>query len=180
MSNLFNNISSKQKEKIYHILQASTINYSSDVNILSNANKQEFIGIIENGKLELAYNDYEGNKTIIDILEKDDIFGSLLINIASDELTCITKEKATITYIEYDKIIEKNNLKQDYYFTFIKNLLLFLKNQIIEKNERIELLTKKTTRDKHYYFSADSRIPNNTLLLRVPYDAMITQFNLNI
>ena len=148
MSNLFNNITNKQKEKIYHILQANIVNYPVEVNVLSNANKQEFIGIIEEGKLELTYNDYEGNKTIISNLEKNDIFGSILTNIASEELTCITKEKTRIAYIEYEKIIENDIIKQDYYFTFIKNLLIILKEQMIEKNERIELLTKKTTRDK--------------------------------
>ena len=158
MSELFSNISDKQKEKIYNILKVNTINYPSEINILSNVNKQDFIGIIEYGKLELTYNDYNGNKTIISNLEKDSIFGSLMINVSSEEITCITKEKTKVTYIEYDKIIENNNIKYDYYDTFIKNLLSLLKNQLIEKNERIELLTKKTTRDKLLsYFKLISR-----------------------
>ena len=157
MTNLFDNISNKQKEKIYNILKANTSNYPSDINIISNVNKQDFIGIIEEGKLELVFNDYNGNKTIISTLEKDSIFGSLFINITSEEITCITKEKTKVTYIEYERIID-NNIKNDYYDTFIKNLLLILKEQLIENNERIELLTKKTTRDKLLsYFKLISR-----------------------
>lgn len=147
MTNLFDNISNKQKEKIYNILKANTSNYPSNINILSNVNKQDFIGIIEEGKIELVFNDYNGNKTTLNTLEKDSIFGSLFINITSEEITCITKEKTKVTYIEYERIID-NNIKYDYYDTFIKNLLLILKEQLIESNERIELLTKKTTRDK--------------------------------
>ena len=157
MTSLFDNISNKQKEKIYNILKANTSNYPSDINILSNVNNQDFIGIIEEGKLELVFNDYNGNKTTISTLEKNSIFGSLFINISSEEITCITKEKTKVTYIEYEKIIE-NNIKYDYYDTFIKNLLLILKEQLIEKNERIELLTKKSTRDKLLsYFKLLSR-----------------------
>ena len=147
MTNLFDNLTNKQKEKIYNILKANTSNYPSDINIISNVNKQDFIGIIEEGKLELVFNDYNGNKTTLSTLEKDSIFGSLFINITSEEITCITKEKTKVTYIEYDRIID-NNIKYDYYDTFIKNLLLILKEQLIDNNERIELLTKKTTRDK--------------------------------
>ena len=158
MSTLFDNISDKQKEKIYSILKANTSNYPSDINIISNRNKADFIGIIEEGKAELIFNDYNGNKTILSNLEKNSIFGSLLLNIDSEEITCITKEKTKVTYIEYEKIIENKNIKYDYYDTFIKNLLLLLKEQLIEKNERIELLTKKTTRDKLLsYFKLMSR-----------------------
>ena len=139
MTNLFDNISNKQKEKIYNILKANTSNYPSNINILSNVNKQDFIGIIEEGKIELVFNDYNGNKTTLNTLEKDSIFGSLFINITSEEITCITKEKTKVTYIEYERIID-NNIKYDYYDTFIKNLLLILKEQLIESNERIELL----------------------------------------
>ena len=148
MSNLFNNITKKKKEKIYYYLQVNTVNYPKNINILSNDNKSNYIGIIEEGKLELTYNDYNGNKTIISSLEKNDIFGSLLLNITSDEFSCITKEKSKISYIEYEKIIEKDFIKQDYYYTFIKNLLTLLKEQINDKNEKIELLSQKTTRDK--------------------------------
>jgi len=158
MTNLFNNISIKQKEKLYNILKTNTSNYPSDINVLSNENKTDFIGIIEEGKAELIFNDYNGNKTTLSILEKDSIFGSLFLNITSEEITCITKEKTKITYIEYDKILENDNIKYDYYDTFIKNLLIILKEQLIEKNERIELLTKKTTRDKLLsYFKLISR-----------------------
>lgn len=158
MTNLFDNISEKQKEKIYNILRVNTSNYPSEINILSNVNKATFIGIIEEGKAELTFNDYNGNKTILSNLEKNSIFGSLLLNISSEEITCITKEKTKITYIEYDKILENDNLKYDYYITFIKNLLSLLRDELIEKNERIELLTKRTTRDKLLsYFKLISR-----------------------
>lgn len=56
--------------------------------------------------------------------------------------------------------------------------LEWAKNNSIYINEKL-ILNKKTSGDKHYFFSADSRIQNNTLLLRVPYNMMITQFNLN-
>ena len=148
MTNLFNNISNKQKEKIYHFLQANTINYPKNVNILSNVSKNDFIGIIEEGNAELTYNDYDGNKTILTTLEKDSIFGSLILNINSNEITCITKDKTKVTYIDYERITDKENIKKDYYLDFINNLLIILGEQLKEKNERIEILTKKTTRDK--------------------------------
>ena len=51
------------------------------------------------------------------------------------------------------------------------------KNNIYISNKIV--LNKKIKRENHFYFSADSRILGNTLLLRIPYDIMITQFSLN-
>ena len=147
MTLLFNNISNNQKKKIYHILQANTVNYIKDINIISNINKNTFIAIIEEGKVELIYNDYQGNKKILNTLEKDSIFGNLLINI-TEEITCITKENTKVTYIDYDKITNNELIKNDYYIIFLNNLLTILEEEIRKKNERIEILTKKTTRDK--------------------------------
>ena len=60
----------------------------------------------------------------------------------------------------------------------LKSSLEWAKNNSIYINNKL-ILSKKQDRDKYYFFSADSRILNNTLLLRVPYDMMITQFSLN-
>ena len=70
------------------------------------------------------------------------------------------------------KIIKEDNID------IIPSALEWAKNNSIYINNKL-VLNKKTSGDKHYYFSADSKIDINTLLLRVPYEMMITQNNLN-
>ena len=169
MSRLFDNISEKNKEKIYKILKTTTNNYPKDINILSNVNRPNFIGIIEEGTAQLVFNDYLGNKTILETLKEEDIFGSLITNINSDEITCITKEKTRVTYIDYDRITDTENIKYDYYLTFIKNLLIILEEQLTSKNERIALLTKKTTRDKLLQYFKLTSIKKGSRTFTIPY-----------
>ena len=59
----------------------------------------------------------------------------------------------------------------------IPSVLEWAKNNSIYINPKLGL-NKKLKRDNYYSFYADSKIPNNTLLLRVPYNMMITQKNL--
>ena len=169
MSRLFDNISEKNKEKIYKILKTTTNNYPKDINILSNVNRPNFIGIIEEGTAQLVFNDYLGNKTILETLKEEDIFGSLITNINSDEITCITKEKTRVTYIDYDRITDTENIKYDYYLTFIKNLLIILEEQLTSKNERIAILTKKTTRDKLLQYFKLTSIKTGSRTFTIPY-----------
>ena len=60
----------------------------------------------------------------------------------------------------------------------IPTVLGWAKNNDIYINPKLSL-NRRMKRDNYYAFFADSKIPNNTLLFRVPYNMMITQTNLN-
>lgn len=158
MQNLFENIHPRNIEKLKRILQANTIRYRKNVNVLSNVNREDFIAIIDSGSVQLIYNDYDGNKTIIEEISEGEIFGSINYILQAEEITCITKEETQITFIEYEQITNDEIIKNDFYIIFIKNLIKILGNQITSKNSRIELLTKRTTRDKILeYFKMQSQ-----------------------
>ena len=67
MANLFENISEKNILKLKRILSANTVKYKKNVNILSNVNPDNFIALVDSGSVQFIFNDYDGNKTIIEI-----------------------------------------------------------------------------------------------------------------
>ena len=73
--------------------------------------------------------------------------------------------------------IKKYKEKEDN-VDIIKSSLEWANKNNIYINNKI-VLNRRNNRDQYYYFSADNRILNNTLLLKVPYDMMITQHILN-
>lgn len=158
MANLFENISEKNILKLKRILSANTVKYKKNVNILSNVNPDNFIALVDSGSVQFIFNDYDGNKTIIEELNSGEMFGNLISNITSEEITCITKEDTQITYIEFDEITNDEIIKNDFYIIFIKNLIKLLTDQLTTRNNRIELLTKRSTRDKILaYFKNESQ-----------------------
>jgi len=170
MVNLFENISDKELLKLKRILRANTFQYPKNVNILSNVNRDDFIVLIEKGTLELIYTDYEGNKTIIEELTAGEVFGTLTSSIRSEGITCITKEDTLITYIEYDQITNDEIIKNDFYIIFIKNLIRMLTEQLNTRNVRVELLTKRTTRDKllSYFKYIDQKTGDGSKNIKIP------------
>ena len=144
---LFENITPKNKEKILRSLEANTLTFKKDQTILSTMKNDNIIGIIIYGYLQIIKTDYNGNSTIIEKLEQNSIFGSLFSNISNNEYQLITKEETKIIIIDYDQILI--NAKNDhFYYQFIQNLLKITSSKLTEKNERIELLTEKTIRNK--------------------------------
>lgn len=148
MVNLFHNISEKNQEKLLRLLEANTFTFKKDMTILSTIGNENIIGIVVSGYIQIIQNDYNGNRTIIEELEENSIFGSMLSGISNSEYDIVTKEDSKIIILEYDRIIDGVKNNYSFYTQFIQNLLQLMSDKIIEKNDRIEILTKKTIRNK--------------------------------
>ena len=147
MVEIFANISEKDKCKLLKTLEANTYFFKKNDTFFSTIKNENTIGIVLSGLLQIVKIDYEGNKTLIEELEDGDIFGSTISSIQNAEHNIVIKEDSTIILIDYSQIINCQ-LEKDYYLQFMKNLLEIIMNKIQEKNERLEILTKKTIRNK--------------------------------
>ena len=170
MTNLFTNISEKNQEKILKILEASTLNFKPNCQILTSVKLDNMIGIVLSGYMQIIRTDYNGNRTIIEELAENDVFGTTISSL-TNECEIITKEDTKIVIIDFNNILNdvENNLS--YYKQFIKNLLEIYSDKINTKNERIEILTKKTIRDKllEYFKIVSKRNNSKKIYLTMTY-----------
>lgn len=105
--------------------------------------------IVLDGSADLMRYDFNGNQTIVEKFNKFDVFGEIFYQInTNNELFVIAKEKSKILIFNYD-IFEKKCKKN---CKMHEELLIGLPNLVLTKvsdlNLRIELLSKKTIRDK--------------------------------
>ena len=105
--------------------------------------------IVLNGSADLMRYDFNGNQTIVEKFNKFDVFGEIFYQInTNNELFVIAKEKSKILIFNYD-IFEKKCKKN---CKMHEELLIGLPNLVLTKvsdlNLRIELLSKKTIREK--------------------------------
>ena len=145
--NPFFNITDDDKIKLLKDLEALTYTFDKNEEILKKIKNRNFIGIILEGIIQIIKTDYNSNRTIIEELSDNDIFGSKISSLSNNEYTITTKDKTNIIIIDYEQLIKSNNTN-NYYNKFIKNLLEIIINSINDKNNRIEILTKKTIRNK--------------------------------
>ena len=158
MKHIFDNITEKNKQKLLKLLEANTFSYKKDSYILRTIKNDNIIGIILEGYAQIIRTDYNGNRTITEELEENDVFGSTLSSLKNKEYQIITKEDTKIILIDYDRIINYSENNKGYYNEFIKNLLQIVIEKVNQKNERIEILTRKTTRNKLLeYFSITAK-----------------------
>ncbi len=163
MIKLFDNISIKEKNKLINYLEGLFFNFKKNADI-SKTLKDNIIGIIISGSAKIVYTDYNGNKLVIEELYEDDIFGSNLSYLYNKEYEVLASEDTTVLVFDYDFII-KNKLNTDYFNTFLKNIIIIFNDKIRKKNDRLQIISKKTIRDKLLeYFDIESSLHGSSII----------------
>lgn len=105
--------------------------------------------VLLSGEADLVRYDFNGDKTIIEHFTKNDIFGeAFYIVTTNNELSVEAKKSCDVLFFSYDNINNKckNNCK--FHSTLSENFADLILNKITQLNTRIEILTKRSIRDK--------------------------------
>jgi len=165
---IFNNIEESDIAKMLKCFEAKEKTFKKDSIILNYLEHTNDIGIILNGKAKLIRYDYNGNRTILETLEKNDIFGEVFANFNTDELSIIAEEETTILFIDYYHITKRCSKACPFHSKVVQNTLSLLSNKLISTNERLEILSKRSTRDKLLtYFEINSK-KNSSKTFTIP------------
>ena len=175
---MFDQIDEVDVKRMLNVYEAKKVFYKKGRTILSNMGNVSQIGIILNGSANITKFDYNGNRIILDDLEKNDIFGNLISSINSEDAECVTKENTVITYIDcevlfidYNIIMDKSIKGNGCYGLFVNNMFQILSSKIAELNNRVEVLTKRTSREKilKYFKTLSQNHLSDTFILPFSY-----------
>ncbi len=157
MTEPFDGIQGKSKEKLLQALDAESVNVKKGTNIGYLIRGNNTIAIVTSGYIEIIKENEDGTRTIIDSLEENDILSSSTLYIKDSDYETITKEDTNLLLIDLDTVINFQDENKKYYKDFLKNLFLINNEKIRKRNERIQILTKKTIRNKLLeYFKIES------------------------
>lgn len=127
--------------------------------------KRNQLCILINGNADLVRYDLNGNKTIVEHFNKNDAFGEVFYTVTTNnELTVEAKNKCEVLFFSYDNIREKCKTTCKFHQTLNENLPELILKKVTDLNMRIELLTKRSTRDKllEYFSFLSNRTLNKT------------------
>lgn len=158
MVSVFSGIERKNVKKLLKELESYNMIFDKDVSILKSISKSNLLGILESGSAQIIRTDYDGNETIIEDVKVGAVFGVKFSLLNNDEYDILTKEKSKFIFIDFDFIYKIDQKRSIYFQQFLVNLVNIMTSMVHIKNERINILTKKTTRDKLLeYFENESK-----------------------
>ena len=145
---IFKNLDNNNIDKLLKCFEARERSFNKDSIIMTSLGNNSTVGIITKGKAELIRNDYYGNRTILETLEKGDIFGDVFSNYNIDELSIMAAESTDVVFIEYYKLTQSCSKKDHNHSKVLENTMQILSDKVVSSNERVEILAKRTIRDK--------------------------------
>ena len=146
--------------------------FSKGDNITTYIEKRNQLCIVLKGEADLIRYDYNGNKTIIGHFTENDIFGEVFYPAnTNNELFVEAKKKSEILFMLYDNILNRCKKTCPFHDELYSGIAEMVLQTVIELNTRIELLTKRNTRDKllsYFDILSENRL-NKTITIPFSY-----------
>lgn len=181
MTKPFDKISKANIIKLLKLLEAHTMFFNKNTIIAKSFIDKKTVGIIVNGYIQVIRNSYDGNNIVIEEYEENDIIASSISYVDSNEYELLSKEDTNIIMFDEDTLLNIEDTSKAYYNQFIKNLFLILNEKNKIKNERIQIITKKSIRDKllEYFSITRKKTGSNNIYLPYNYSAFSDYLGVN-
>lgn len=117
--------------------------------ITSYIEKRNQICILLSGEADLVRYDLNGNRTIIEHFSKNDVFGEVFyIVTTNNELLVEARKKSEVLFYTFDDLYESCKNNCPFHQAVAESIPELILSKVTNLNMRIELLTKRSIRDK--------------------------------
>lgn len=144
---IFKNINLMEIECMLKCFEARKIVFKKERTIVSNVMNTKMIGVILSGSANMIRYDYNGNRTIIEKLEEDSVFGEVFSYLGSD-ISVVATSDCEVLFIDYNHLVNRCKKNCPHHAKLTDNVLQLLSKKIIDLNGRLEVLSKRSIRDK--------------------------------
>ncbi len=134
--------------------------------------KRNQICILVSGKADLIRYDLYGNKDIVDNFISNDIFGEAFYPVhTNNELTVIANTNCIVLFLMHDDILKKCKTNCKFHNALSSSILELTLNNAIHQNTRIEVLSKRSIREKllSYFSILSSKDFSKTITIPVSF-----------
>ena len=163
---IFNNMSNVEINEVLKKLGARRISFRKEHIIISSLFENDLIGIIISGTAAIIKYDYLGNRDIIDNLEYNSMFGRPFLYMDKDASIVATTD-CEVLFLDYDKLLEN----RVYFEKINTNINKIITSKITELYERVEILSKRTIKEKLmcYLKMLSKKKGKKTIILPITY-----------
>lgn len=147
---LFHNIEDNNLLKMLGCLGAKVETFDKKYTILAEGKPARYIGIVLSGSAQIMQIDYYGNRSILSDLKPADVFGEAFAcaGVQSIPISVIANEPCEIMLIDCQHILHTCANHCSFHQQLIFNLMKNLANKNIQFHQKIEITSKRSTREK--------------------------------
>lgn len=145
---LFGNMSGENTELCVKLLSGRTVTAKSGEIIMSEGEPADRIGIVLSGSIQVIREDYYGNRDLAALIRQGGSFAEVFA-CSAVKLLPVTVEAAgdcTVMLLDYGKLSSLS--LYPFYPQFVINLLTVISDNALMLNRKVEIISKRTTKEK--------------------------------
>lgn len=157
---LFFGISEEDRNRMFGCLSSFSKKYKKGDTVEDLSFESNLAGYVRKGRCELQKTDRNGNVTIIESYEPNDIFSRTLAfaDFSEDSFVIVATQSCEVTFFDDKKLLSPCRNLCPCHITLMNNLMTSVLQRSERLSAKIELLSKKSTREKILgYFELLSR-----------------------
>lgn len=140
--------------------------------IIGSTHHKKQLAFMLDGRANIIKIDVDGNQTIIKELKKNDIFSYEFFSSFEDEFYIMSSGSCRVVFIDYYNLLKNCSVGCDFHNDLVVNLFELLINEARELNEKLELLSQKSVREKFLFFIKKRMNKDNVFTVTTSYKAI--------
>ncbi len=158
---LFRGIEESDLQPLLSCLSAKHIRYEKGQAVFLCGEKMERFGIVLSGQVHVVQEDYNGNRSILAKIGEGNLFGesfACCTEIQTLPVSVIATTESELLFIECSKLATPCTNACAFHGKLIQNMLNIVSMKNIDLTQKIEFISKRTTREKLLtYLSAQAQ-----------------------
>lgn len=168
---LFNDISEEDIIPMLGCLGTEVNEYKRNEAIFYEGDSVVSLGIVLSGRVQITQTDYNGNRSIVSCMEAPQIFGESFACVGTALPVDVSAvEKSEIMFVDVRRIIKSCCNACSFHSRIIFNLLNIVAEKNLMFHRKIEITSKRTTRERLMAYLMLAAKDNNSNSFEIPYD----------
>ena len=169
---LFQGIEDNDLLRMLGCLGAKVESFDKKYTVFAEGNPARYIGIVLSGSAQIIQIDYYGNRSILGNIEPAEMFAEAFAcaELESVPVSVIANEPSEIMLIDSSHILHTCSNNCGFHQQLIFNLMKDLAVKTIAFHQKIEISSKRTTRDKLMCYLMQQAKKSGSNAFTIPFD----------
>jgi len=169
---LFEGITDGQLDSLFDCLAAKKETYKKDEFIFRADDRAVLVGVLLSGGANVIQEDFWGNRTILTHVVTGELFGESFSCAETERLPVgvIATEASEIMFIDYRKIVTVCASACVFHSRLISNMMRILADKNIMLTRKMEVISRRTTREKLLAFLSAQAMQAKKNVVRIPFN----------
>ena len=160
---------------LWHLLdclRAVRCSYSKDAYVFSAGDAVESVGVVLSGNVHVLQEDYWGARTILAQIPPGGLFGEAFSCAGVERLpvSALAADKSEVLLLDYRRIVTTCSTACAFHAALIQNMLKLLAQKNILLTQKMEIITRRTTRARLLAYLSAQAIQAGQSRFTIPFD----------